>query len=124
MIDMSESIKRSDILFSVYLDKEKLPEKIEWKATDSTAEKPQECKAVLVSIWDAHYEEALRIDLWTKEMRQDEMNKFFFQTMILMAETYQKANKNPDVAQKMKDFAMQFGEETEVIKKKSETKPI
>ncbi|MFN3938963.1 MAG: gliding motility protein GldC [Chitinophagales bacterium] len=116
---MSKSAKRSDILFSVYLDEEKLPEKIEWKATDSTAEKPQECKAVLVSIWDAHYEEALRIDLWTKEMRQDEMNKFFFQTLILMAETYQKANKNAEMAQKMKNFAIAFGEETKVIQKKN-----
>ena len=116
---MSEIGKRSEIVFGIYLDKEKLPEKIEWHASDSTADKPQDCKAVMVSIWDPHYEEALRIDLWTKEMRQDEMNKFFFQTLILMADTYNKANKNEEITQKIKEFAMQFGEETEVIKKKA-----
>lgn len=102
----------------MYLDNEKLPSKIEWHATDSTSEKPQECKAVMVSIWDPHYEEALRIDLWTKEMRQDEMNKFF-QTFILMADTYHKANNNETLTKQIKDFAMQFGEATEVIKKKN-----
>lgn len=114
---MGSTGKKSDITFSIYLDTEKLPEKIEWHATDSTAEKPQDCKAVLISIWDPQYEEALRIDLWTKEMRQDEMNTFFFQTLVLMADTYQKANQNAELSKMIKDFAMQFGEQTEVIKK-------
>lgn len=117
---MSKIEKRSDILFSVYLDDEKFPQKIEWQATDSSAENPQECKAVMLSIWDSKLDEALRIDLWTKEMHQDEMDRFFFQTFILMADTYHNANNNEALSKRIKDFAFQFGEATKVIKRKSE----
>ncbi len=116
---MSEFEKRSDIHFSIYLDNDKLPSRIEWHASDSTAQSPQACKAIMLSIWDPQLAEALRIDLWTKDMRQDEMNVFFFQTFLLMADTYFKANNDDAMSKQIKDFAMQFGEATQVIKRKN-----
>ena len=36
-----------------------------------------------MSIWDEKTKETLRIDLWTKDIRVDEMKHFFHQTLHL-----------------------------------------
>jgi gliding motility-associated protein GldC len=59
----------------------------------------------MISIWDAVQKETLKIDLWTNEMSIDEMHSHFFQTMLSMADSYQKATKNPYVKEDMKKFA-------------------
>ena len=58
----------------------------------------------------------LRMDLWTKEMSIEEMNKFFFQTYITMADTFQRATNEDGMGEAMKDFAEFFGEKLGVIK--------
>jgi gliding motility-associated protein GldC len=112
--------KQSDIQIRVELDDDKIPEKIYWKATDSTSDEPQESKAMMLAMWDPNYRETMRIDLWTKEMQLEEMNVFFFQTLMTMADTYIKANNDKKLAGSIRDFAIQFGEKTSVIKRKEE----
>jgi len=111
-------MKTSEIKLTVHLDEQQVPHTIDWFATDSEMRKAEPCKAFLLSLWDEKNSETLRIDLWTKEMRQDEMDKFFFQTFMTMADTYERANQNDEIVNYMKEFAFNFGEKTGLIKRK------
>ena len=61
----------STINIDVHLDEQKVPQSIQWKASDSTADMAQPARAMMVAFWDAADKSALRIDLWTKEMMVD-----------------------------------------------------
>jgi len=99
---------KSAINIEVTLDEEKMPETIEWKAPGGGVEELQKAKAVLLGLWDGEEKNALRIDLWTKKMMVDEMNDFFYQTIVGMADTYLRATRNEELAKEMKDFARDF----------------
>jgi len=110
--------KVNSIKFDVHVDEEKMPEKIEWTANDPSG-KPttKECKALLVGMWDGEAQESMKIDLWTKEMRVDEMNLLYYQTLHSMADTLERATGNAEAAHNIKMFANMFGENTDVVKK-------
>ena len=99
---------KSTILIDVELDEQKVPSNIEWKATDSSMERPQQAKAVMLSLWDGADKAALRIDLWTQKMMVDEMADFYYQTMMTMADTFQRATRMQELTDDMKVHAQQF----------------
>jgi gliding motility-associated protein GldC len=101
-------MKTSTIAIDVQLNDEKVPEAILWKASDSTIENVQKAKAMMLSFWDGAEKTALRIDLWTKEMMVDEMTDFFYQTLMTMADTYDRATQHQDLVADMKKFAHEF----------------
>ncbi len=101
-------MKQSTITIDVVLDKDKVPEQINWKATDSTADHSQRAKAMMLAFWDSADKSALRIDLWTKDMMIDEMGDFFYQSLITMADTYQRATQHTELMEEMKQFARNF----------------
>jgi gliding motility-associated protein GldC len=98
----------STITVNVTLDENKLPETINWSASSSEAENPQDAKAFMISLWDGAERNALRIDLWTKKMMVDEMNDFFFQTLMTMADTYKRATNNDALSEELKSFSKSF----------------
>jgi len=110
------SKKTSEINIKVDLDVNQVPEKIQWKASDSK-DGAQDVKAFLLSVWDTREKNTLRMDLWTKDMSIEEMNKFFFQTYITMADTFEKATNEDGMGDAMRDFAEFFGEKLGVIEK-------
>lgn len=57
----------------------------------------------------------MKLDLWTKDMQVDEMDRFIFQTIRAMADTYFKATQNNKLAADMQRFVQYFGEQTEII---------
>jgi gliding motility-associated protein GldC len=99
----------SEIRIKVDLDENSVPEKLHWEATD-TNEAAAEAKALFMSFWDPKAKETLRIDLWTKEMRVDEMKHFFHQTMVSMADTLERATGEEKMAADMRDFCHHFAE--------------
>ncbi|MDE3249030.1 MAG: gliding motility protein GldC [Bacteroidota bacterium] len=99
---------KSTITVEVVLDDQKVPQEINWRATDSTAEEAQQAKAMMVSFWDSAEKAALRIDLWTKQMMVDEMADFYYQTFMTMADTFQRATKNTELVGDIKTFAADF----------------
>ena len=101
-------MQNSTITIDVQLDPEKVPQQISWRASDSTADAAQRAKAMMISFWDGADKSALRIDLWTKDMMVDEMADFFYQTIITMGDTYQRATQNANLANDMKNFAKDF----------------
>ena len=72
---MSDQIsKSSEIKFTVHLDENDVPLRIDWEAEDGNVK--SRCKSMMVSMWDENEENTLRMDLWTKEMKVDEMKQF------------------------------------------------
>lgn len=110
-------MKKSDILFTVSLDENNLPEQIDWKATD--AGEQSQCKSMMVALWDAKENNTLRIDLWTKDMTVDEMKHFFHQNLLSMADTLERATGETEAAKEMRTYAMQFGEKMKIIAQKN-----
>ncbi len=90
------------------LDQTRMPEDISWSATESSINEPRNAKAMILSFWDGQDKSALRIDLWTRKMMVDEMADFFFQTMMSMADTFDRATKQTELVHDMKDFAKKF----------------
>jgi gliding motility-associated protein GldC len=101
-------MQTSTITIDILLDKDKIPDRIRWQADATTAEEPQDAKAIMLSVWDGVDKSALRIDLWTKDMMVDEMADFFYQTIISMADTYDRATHQEELVADMKKFAKDF----------------
>jgi gliding motility-associated protein GldC len=99
---------QSTITIDILLDKDKVPQQINWRASDSTADSSQKSKAMMLSFWDGADKAAMRIDLWTKEMMVDEMADFYYQTFMTMADTFNRATKNEALVTDMKNFAKDF----------------
>lgn len=98
----------SSIVINVELDENRIPVNIEWKASDNSSEKPQQARAMMLSLWDAAEKTALRIDLWTQKMMVDEMADFYYQSMMTMADTYGRATRQTELVNDMKNFAKEF----------------
>ena len=103
----------SEIKFNIELDENRVPEKILWTAQDGGVQL-EEAKAMLLSVWDYKANETLRIDLWTKEMPIDEMKIFFHQTLLAMADTFERATQDEKMAATMRDFCEYFAEKLEL----------
>jgi gliding motility-associated protein GldC len=99
---------KSNISIDVLLDSDKVPESIQWKASDSSADMEQKAKAMLLAFWDGADKSALRIDLWTKDMMVDEMADFYYQLFMTMADTFTRATKEDALSADLKAFAKDF----------------
>ena len=111
-------MKKSEIKVEITLDEHRVPQKIYWSAPDQN-QIGKEAKAMLLSFFDQEKRETLKIDLWTKEMQVVEMDRFFYETLRSMADTYFRATSNQKLAREMQQFIQYFGEETELLPKKS-----
>ena len=97
--------QQSTITIDVLLDPNKVPENISWKAGH---DKGQPAKAMMLAFWDGADKTAMRIDLWTKDMMVDEMADFFYQTLLTMADSYQRATRQEELCEDLKKFAREF----------------
>ena len=110
--------KTSAININIGLNENNVPEKIDWKADDNPNQKgPQECKAMLLSLFDKETMDTMKIDLWTTEMQVNEMDRFFYHTLRSMADTYFRATQNRELAVDLQRFVQYFGEKTEIVPK-------
>lgn len=104
---------KSKIEFEIGLDENKIPETIHWSATDGGVTKDVS-KAALISVWDPKEKEALYLPLWTKKMPVDEMKVFFHQTLVQMADTFERATNDEKMSATMRDFCEYFAEKLEL----------
>ena len=114
---MSKSIiKKSNIEIAIVLNEDKHPETIHWKSTDNpNGNEFTECKAMMLSLFDKEYKDTLKIDLWTSEMQVVEMDRFVFQSLRALADTYFKATNNKQLSNDMQLFVDYFGKQTGII---------
>mgnify|MGYP000573655881 CR=1 FL=1 len=101
-------MKQSTITVNVSLDENKVPQHIDWSASDSTADLKQDAKAMMLAFWDGADKSAMRIDLWTKDMMVDEMGDFFYQMLMTMADTLTRSTRQEALAEEMKTYARDF----------------
>lgn len=100
-------MRKTQITVDVELDENHIPEKMTWNAADGGVEK-QETKATMISVWDDKKMEALRIDLWTKDMPLDQMKMFMHQIFLSLGQTYLRASGEEDIAEWIEQMAEEF----------------
>ena len=108
-----ENIKSSEIKFDVSVDENHVPTEIEWTA-EAAGEKSK-CKALFISLWDEKEKNTMRIDLWTKEMTTDEMKQFFHQSLVTMADSFERATGEKEMTEDMRDFTHYFAEKMDLL---------
>lgn len=96
-------MKKSMIAFEIDLDENNLPDKIIWKASDSD-NKENITKAIAISLWDPNQNNTLKIDLWTKDMRIDEMDKFLVDTLGGLAQSMLTATGDSYISKSINDL--------------------
>ena len=101
-------MNQSTIKIDILLDPDKIPQQINWSASDSQADMAQKAKAMCLAFWDGADKTALRIDLWTKDMMMDEMADFYYQMLMTMADTFNRSTKQQELTDDMKRFAKNF----------------
>ncbi|MCI0453397.1 MAG: gliding motility protein GldC [Candidatus Dadabacteria bacterium] len=110
--------KEAEIRFIIKLDDDNIPKEIFWEASDADFEGKKPCDSIMISIWDKEEKNTLSIDLWTKNMEVGEMNAHFLLTIVKMAETYERATNNKEIAGMIKRFADDFASKVEELTKK------
>lgn len=94
-------MNKSEIRFTVEMDKDRVPEKILWDADEKAGEDISETKAIALALWDADQKNTLRIDLWTKEMEVADMKRFYIDCIGGMAQSVLNATGDEFMAQEM-----------------------
>lgn len=113
MEETSKVVRSSEVVVKVGLDENNIPVRMDWMAESSGGF--TECKGMLLSIFDFDTKDTLKIDLWTTEMQVEEMDRFMFQTLRGLADTYHKATQNHELASAMQQFVEYFGQKTEIL---------
>ncbi|EOR94794.1 MULTISPECIES: gliding motility protein GldC [Arcticibacter] len=107
-------MKKAEIKITVELDDNNVPENITWESTDAETQERLAAKAMMLSLWDHNYKNALRIDLWTKEMPVDEMKRFFYETLQTMADSFLRATGETNIVEDLRDYCAHFAEKMEI----------
>jgi len=106
---------KSQVKFTIGLDENKVPEEINWTAEDGGINN-EASKSIMISVWDHKKKDTLRMDLWTKDMPVDEMKQFYHQTLVSMADTFERATNDQKMSDTMRDFCDYFAEKLELKK--------
>jgi gliding motility-associated protein GldC len=101
--------RTSDIRIRVGTNPEGV-QSIHWEAEDALEGGVQVAQAMILALWDPEQRNAMRIDLWTPGFTVDDMNDFFYQTLLSLADTYARATNNQDLMLEIKSFAREFAE--------------
>jgi len=108
-------MKKSEIKFVVSLDEAKQPVAITWEADDSGVSGVKSCRSLMISLWDEQEKSTLRIDLWTKEMLVNDMQRFFYESLSSMADTYLRATNDENTAADLREFSEKFAKKAALI---------
>ncbi len=106
--------KTSEIAIKVGLNENGLPLKMHWSANDGGVEKSP-AKAFLLSLWDETEKNTMKIDLWTKDMTVEEMKQFFHQTLLTMADTFERATGEHLIAEDLRDYCYHFADKMQIL---------
>ena len=108
-------MKLEQIRFDIELDDNNVPEKINWTATENS--RSSEAKAMILAVWAKEEQNAMRIDLWNKDMQVDEMKQFVHQTILTLADSFERATNEKAMADTMRDFCQYYAEKMNIMNK-------
>ena len=108
------NLKKSNITIEVLTNENNLPEQIKWSAeeggvTDAKAE------ALMLALWDKKQGAAMRIDLWNKDMTVDDMKKFVHQTLLTIADSFEKATGEKNITEDLRDYCHHFADKMGIL---------
>jgi gliding motility-associated protein GldC len=107
-------VKKSEINIQVGLNANNLPIQMKWNASDGGVENDP-ASAFMLSIWDPKEKNTMKIDLWTKDMSIEEMKQFFHQTLLTMADTFEKATGEHLISEDLRDYCYHFATKMEIL---------
>lgn len=107
-------VKTSEVSIKIGLNENNLPIGMKWTATDGNIENA-DAKAMLLSLWDPKDKNTMKIDLWTKEMTIDEMKQFFHQTLLTMADSFEKATGENNICDDLRDYCYHFADKMKIL---------
>jgi gliding motility-associated protein GldC len=112
---MDEKIsKKSEINIQVGLNSNNLPLQMKWSASDGGITDAS-ANAFMLSIWDPNAKNTMKIDLWTKDMTVEEMKQFFHQTLLTMADTFEKATGEHLISEDLRDYCFHFATKMDIL---------
>ena len=85
-----------------------------WEAEGSDMNKSL-TSAFLLSLWDPNEKNTMKIDLWTKDMSIEEMKQFFHQSLLSMADTFEKATGENLICEDLRDYCYHFAEKMKIM---------
>ncbi len=106
--------KTSEIHIKVGLNENSLPLAMKWSAQDGNVQDAP-ASAFLLSLWDPKEKNTMKIDLWTKDMSIEEMKQFFHQTLLTMADTFEKATGEHLITEDLRDYCYHFAEKMKIL---------
>ena len=115
-MSQNKSLKKEKFSIDVLMDENLIPEDLQWNSSQGNGQS-EKASAALIYLWNAQKNETFSLDLWTKKMSIEEMNKMMFQTIMTLANSYEKATSEDQLANAMRDFGEFFGEKTEILPK-------
>jgi gliding motility-associated protein GldC len=107
-------MKTAEIKLTIELDDNNVPETIMWQSTDGQNKEALPVKSMMLALWDQNYKNAMRIDLWTKDMPVDEMKVFFYQTLMTMGDSFLRATGEQNIIEDLRDYCAHFAEKMEI----------
>ncbi len=114
-------MRKAEIKLTIDLDDANVPDKITWESTEGGNQEALPTKAMILALWDHQYKNALRIDLWTKDMPIDEMKRFFYETLQTMGDTFLRAAGSDPLAEAvvgdLRDYCAHFADKMDVLEK-------
>lgn len=108
--------KKSEIKIEVELNENNLPIAMTWSAQDGQIENNQ-ASAVLISLWDPNEKNTMKIDLWTEEMTIEEMKQFFHQTLLTLADSFEKSTGEHLISEDLRDYCFHFAQKMNILPK-------
>ena len=71
-------MKKREIKFTVELDENNLPKRIQWEATDAGFQGKQDISSMMINLWDPAAKNTMNMHLWTPKMLVNDMNAHCF----------------------------------------------
>jgi gliding motility-associated protein GldC len=87
---------------------------MKWSAQDGQIQ-DSPASAFLLSIWDPKEKNTMKIDLWTKDMTIEEMKQFFHQTLLTLADTFEKSTGENLISEDLRDYCYHFAEKMNIL---------
>lgn len=107
-------VKTSEIQIKVGLNENNLPIGMKWSAPDGQMDNAP-ASAFMLSLWDPKEKNTMKIDLWTKEMSIEEMKQYFHQTLLTMADTFEKATGETLICEDLRDYCYHFADKMQIL---------
>ncbi|PCJ82648.1 MAG: gliding motility protein GldC [Bacteroidetes bacterium] len=103
------------IKITVSTDENHVPTDIKWSADSGNIE-DRAAKAMALAMWDEKDGSAMNMDLWTKSMSVEEMRHFTCQTMMTLADSFERSTSDKAHAEAIRGFTRELAKRIGVLK--------